>query len=127
METTNATSIIWVGPAGSDSRQCLAASLFRHGFSLAICENTDQLSQLLSRTPKAVVVVVDDPKAVLVDAALAALERLYRSVPVVVLAEQSTFARCYDLMGRGVLHVYELGEAPDRIARAVQHTAARAA
>ena len=127
MKRIGSASVIWVGPAGGESFQRLTADLRRHGLGFIICKNPDQLPQTLSRTPRAVVVVLDDPSASLADATLTALQSVCRPIPVVVLIEKSAFGHYYDLMGRGVRHYYAASESPEQIARAVQYTVAHAA
>ena len=127
MRPADFASVIWVGSKRGQVFSGLAADLRRRGLDVEVCEDADALPETLSRTPRAVVILRDDSGASLTDTALAALESIYRPVPVVVLAEESAFGRYYDLMVRGVRHFFSLGETPARIARAVQHTAARAA
>ena len=128
MQSTDPTSVVWVGPQRGEAFHHLAAELSRNGMSLAVCETAGDLAGALRIRSRAVVVVPDgDASAALADAVLTALESVYRPVPVVVLAEASAFGRYYELMRRGVRHYYELSEAPERIASAVQYTAAHAA
>ncbi|MEZ5361864.1 MAG: hypothetical protein R2748_05830 [Bryobacterales bacterium] len=119
--------MIWVGSRGGETFRGLAADLRRRGFSVEVCESVDALPETLHRTPRAVLILREEGGASLTDAALAALESTYRSVPIVVLAEESAFGRYYELMVRGVRHFFSLRESPAQIGRAVQHTAAHAA
>lgn len=124
---SEAASVIWVGPGEGEAYERVAADLRGRGLPLAVCEDTAELAKALRRRSRAVVVVRDSGGASLADAALAAVESVYRPVPVVVLADEAAFSRYYELMGRGVRHYCDLSEAPERIARVVRHTAASAA
>ena len=97
----------------------LAADLRRRGLELEVCENAKALTETLSRTPRAVVILRDDSGASLTDSVLALLASIYRPVPVVVLAEESAFGRYYDLMLRRVRHFFYSGEPPARVGLAV--------
>lgn len=119
--------VIWVGDAGGETFDRLAAVLQRCGVSLEIARSSEQLRRAVERSPRAVVVVLDDASGLGVNAPLEVLESFCRPVTVVALTERPEFGRYYDLMGRGVEYYYGFNEGPDCIARAVRHTAARAA
>jgi DNA-binding NtrC family response regulator len=119
--------IVWVGDKRDDAFDRLAAALSRLGLALELCGSVGQLPKALARWRRAVVVARDSGSGSAAAETMAALEHVYRPVPVVVLMEGSAFGRYYDLMGRGADHFYEVNEAPERIAHAVRHTAARAA
>lgn len=128
MQSKENPSVIWVGPQRGEAFRRLATELDRMGLHLAACESVADLAGTLESRSRAVLVVPDCSEcAALADTALEALESLYRSVPVVILAEAPAFGRYYDLMRRGVRHYYELSESPARIADAVRYMAARAA